>query len=239
MLKLGWYITVATTAAVFLGSFGDHCSDYGHECVLQVAKLHLSYHTLRHLRVRRIQSDFSYRTECHGVIYTAIKQDKKNWEQMTSKLEQEHDVSQPALNNTLCRRFRFIIHIYSLQKLCSVWVSEIQLWQYYRDGTETAVDKTHHYYCIATKALAHPYVQCPGKKRFCNSWNKVHILLKESFKKLRNQAIQLSQQNATLVLLQNTECQAYSSLHMVFLKKAALIFNELFKMRNVMLKSVV
>lgn len=34
------------------------CSVYSLECILQVAKHHLSYHTLRGLQVRRIQSDF-------------------------------------------------------------------------------------------------------------------------------------------------------------------------------------
>lgn len=47
MPKFRWYLTAATTVAVFLGSFGNYCSVESLECIFHVAKQHLSYHTLR------------------------------------------------------------------------------------------------------------------------------------------------------------------------------------------------
>lgn len=156
------------------------------------------------------------------MIYTAIKQDKKNWEQMSSKLELEHDVPQPVLNNTLCRRFRFIIYVYSLQKLCSVWVLEIQSWQYYRDETEILLTKP----TLSALQLMHlhiPNVQCPGKKRFCNSCNKVHIHIL-LMKNLRNWEIKQNSCHSRMphyyyCKTTTTEPQACSSICTIFLKK--------------------
>lgn len=141
---------------------------------------------------------------------------------MSSKLELEHDVSQPVLNNTLYRRFQFIIYIYSLQKLCSVLVLEIQSWQYYRDGTEIVLTKP----TTSAFQLNHlhiPNVQCPGKKRFRNSCNKahIHILL---MKNLRNREIKQYSCHSRMshyyyCKTMTTEPQTCSSVHTIFFKK--------------------
>jgi len=100
MLKFRRYLTVATTVAVFLGSFGHYWSVESLEHMFHIAKQHLSNHILRSLQIKENPVQFLIQDR---VLWFILQSNRtRKTEKMNSKQEVpelECHVSQPVLNN--------------------------------------------------------------------------------------------------------------------------------------------